>query len=154
MGISSKNSKKSRKGCCFSCLIVFVIALVAIVATVIVGAPPVVQAIKSGNPDEIALSTMKWIVEFVPADKRFQTLDEAAKQGQPMFQFLLAEYYEQGKGVDKNEAEAVTWYTKAAEQGFKPAIEALERLGATVPAPAAETPQPKEEAAPNPEGTE
>ena len=38
----------------------------------------------------------------------------------------LGEMYEEGRGVDKDEKEAVRWYRKAAEKGDK---EAQKRLG-------------------------
>lgn len=42
-------------------------------------------------------------------------------------QFNLGELYFYGWGVDQNNAEAIKWYRKAAEQGYELAIEALKR---------------------------
>jgi len=36
--------------------------------------------------------------------------------------------YESGRGVEKDEEEAVKWYRKAAEQGYEPAKAALKKL--------------------------
>jgi len=44
-----------------------------------------------------------------------------AEQNDPQAQFDLGFEYEQGIGVEKNYAEAVKWYRKAAEQNFAPA---------------------------------
>ncbi len=49
------------------------------------------------------------------------------EQGDAYAQFLLGVIYEIGRGVTKDESEAVKWYRKAAEQGD--AKEALKRLG-------------------------
>ncbi len=41
-----------------------------------------------------------------------------AQQGDATAQYSLGVMYERGKGVTKNEAKALAWYTKAAEQGY------------------------------------
>lgn len=41
-------------------------------------------------------------------------------QGNPQAQFNLALMYHSGAGVARNEAEAVAWYHKAAENGSSP----------------------------------
>ncbi|GHT01343.1 hypothetical protein AGMMS50276_29140 [Synergistales bacterium] len=54
----------------------------------------------------------------VPAfASNFDNTKLSAEQGAPMPQFMLARMYETGDGTDKNLAEAVKWYEKAAAQG-------------------------------------
>ena len=161
MNLPKNRSKKSRKGCCSSCLIVCVIALVALVALTYFGARPVIEAAKSGNPTQIVTSLIKEAEKHLPADQMDELLNLVDESGK--LQFTLAEYYEQGESVEKNEAEAKKWYGKAAKKGYAPAAEALERLGAS-PAPASSEPAPTtapadsepkaEEAAPKAEATE
>lgn len=43
---------------------------------------------------------------------------EAAEYGFPDAQNRLGQMYDNGRGLSKNEAEAVKWYRKAAEQGY------------------------------------
>jgi hypothetical protein len=43
---------------------------------------------------------------------------EAAERGVPEAQFDLGWMYAQGRGVTRNDTEAVKWYRKAADQGF------------------------------------
>ena len=43
---------------------------------------------------------------------------KAAEQGHTEAQFNLGVCYASGRGVTKNEAEAVKWYRKSADQGF------------------------------------
>ena len=50
---------------------------------------------------------------------------QAAEQGYPRGMQLLAECYENGYGVEKDEARAVELYTKAREAGYPPASCAL-----------------------------
>lgn len=52
----------------------------------------------------------------------------AAEWGNVVVQEELAKYYEFGLGVDKDRKEAVKWYRKAAEQGFKDAQNEIERI--------------------------
>lgn len=48
-----------------------------------------------------------------------------AEQGNPIAQFNLAVLYHSGSGVPLDEAEAVKWYTKSAENGYYKAQEYL-----------------------------
>ena len=59
------------------------------------------------SPDEIA----EWIA--------------IAEQGSAAAQWLVGYYYANGKGVLKDEIEAVKWYRKAAEQGYADAQSSL-----------------------------
>jgi uncharacterized protein len=54
---------------------------------------------------------------------------QAAEQGDAAAQVALGFRYERGQGVTRDEAEAVRWYHKAAEQGDATAKEGLARLG-------------------------
>jgi len=164
---SSNSPKKSRKGCCFSCLLVCVIGLAAIVGVGIFGAnllgptiQPIVEAIKSGDAAKVHISFIKLIEKHYPEDqmvvflKGYETKDDSGAA-----QYVLGEYYEQGKGTEKDMDEAKKWYSKAAEQGYEPAKEALKRLDAPLtgatsePAPQAEEPK-AEETAPKAAETE
>ena len=51
------------------------------------------------------------------ASKAFQEYKAAAERGDANAQFNLGLCYDKGKGVAKNSAEAVKWYSKAAAQG-------------------------------------
>ena len=56
------------------------------------------------------------------------TLRNTAEQGDAMAQFSLGVCYQNGWGVGRDEAEAMHWYRKAAEQGYVLAREALKEL--------------------------
>jgi len=53
---------------------------------------------------------------------------KSAEQGFAKAQFLLGGCYERGKGVEKDEKEAVKWYTKSAEHGNEDAKLSLEQM--------------------------
>jgi TPR repeat protein len=42
---------------------------------------------------------------------------EEARWGEPEAQYMVANMYEKGEGVEKDPKEAAMWYEKAAEQG-------------------------------------
>ncbi len=46
----------------------------------------------------------------------FQSIEPSAKSGNPAAQRLLASMYEHGEGVKQNLAQAIHWYTQAAER--------------------------------------
>ena len=48
--------------------------------------------------------------------KQLAFWQQAAQQGQAIAQLLLADCYASGKGIAKDEAQAVAWYRKAADQ--------------------------------------
>ncbi len=54
-----------------------------------------------------------------------ENLRELAGMGLPRWQFRLAECCARGEGTDKNEAEALQWYERAAAQGLREARYAL-----------------------------
>ena len=60
----------------------------------------------------------------------FDGLHPLAGSGNPDAQFLLGYMYEFGQGVPMNEAAAVRWYRRAAEQGNTKAQARLERMHA------------------------
>ena len=47
----------------------------------------------------------------------FEQTKELAEQGDAIAQYNLALMYDNGDGVEQNDAEAFRWYKKAAEQG-------------------------------------
>ena len=51
------------------------------------------------------------------ARSRFLAEEAKAKQGDAGAQFMLGDCYYRGEGVEKDFAEAVKWYRKAAAQG-------------------------------------
>lgn len=53
---------------------------------------------------------------------------KAALQKNAIAQNSIGEYYEKGLGVEQDLEQAETWYKKAADQGYEPAIKNLERL--------------------------
>jgi S1-C subfamily serine protease len=53
--------------------------------------------------------------------KSFQEIQTKAEKGAAQAQFELAQAYEMGRGVAKNEAEAVKWYRRAADKDYSPA---------------------------------
>ena len=52
---------------------------------------------------------------------RFQEYKAGAEQGDAEAQFNLGYCYDDGRGVEKDYAQAAKWYRKAAEQNFAPA---------------------------------
>ena len=65
--------------------------------------------------------------DYATALKEFRPL---AEQGHVVAQFNLGVMYEFGEGVPKNNAEAIKWFRKAAEQGDRDAKKRLENLQA------------------------
>jgi TPR repeat protein len=57
-----------------------------------------------------------------------QLMEEAAIGGVPQAQFFLGNAYKSGQGVEKNQAQAIFWWTKAVEFGHQPAADALSKL--------------------------
>ena len=69
-------------------------------------------------------------------EREFEETLKAAEQGDAKAQFSLGIMYDFGRGVPKNEAEAVKWYRLAAEQGHAEAQHSLGYMydyGAGVP---------------------
>ena len=56
-------------------------------------------------------------------------VQKAAESGDTKFQYMLGLFYEDGIGAQKNIAEAIRWFKKAAEQGLEEAKEKLDVLG-------------------------
>jgi len=55
-------------------------------------------------------------------------MEEAAVGGVPQAQLFLGNAYKSGQGVEKSLGRAIFWWTKAAESGHQPAIDALAKL--------------------------
>lgn len=68
-----------------------------------------------------------------PAD--VAALCRRAEAGDAEAQFALAHCYVEGRGVAADEAEARTWFARAAAQGDADAQAALERMGDSPAAP-------------------
>ncbi len=68
----------------------------------------------------IALAVPAWADAYLRGDysTAFQEFEPFAKQGNPHAQYNLGLMYENGQGIPQNYAEALKWYTKAAEQGL------------------------------------
>jgi len=60
--------------------------------------------------------------------RSFKKILKAAEQGDAVAQFSLGVMYYKGHGVPENDAEAVKWYSKAAEQGNEGAKKMLKAL--------------------------
>lgn len=58
-------------------------------------------------------------------DRSNRLLRPLAEKGVPRAQFDLGVSYANGQGVAKDDAQAIEWYSKAADQGFAPAQDAL-----------------------------
>ncbi len=56
----------------------------------------------------------------------FEKTKQLAEQGDADAQYYLGWQYEYGQGVKEDYAEAVRWYTKAAEQGLDVAQDLLD----------------------------
>lgn len=71
-------------------------------------------------------------------EKGLDYVKNAAMAGCPNAQYMLGQLYEEGFQDNKinivvNKDEAILWYRKAASQKDKLSVEALERLGASIP---------------------
>ena len=62
-------------------------------------------------------------------EKAFFWLCKAAQEGDLGGLYAVGLFYELGEVVPKNEAEAIKYYRMAADRDFRPAKEALKRLG-------------------------
>lgn len=66
------------------------------------------------------------VVATPPEVYHIQDLRERAERGNPVAQYTLGYYYEQGWGVGRDYAEAARWYGRSAAQGY---AAAQNRLG-------------------------
>jgi TPR repeat protein len=66
--------------------------------------------------------------EPTPDEKYFEESKAKAEKGDAEAQFKLGYLYDLGRGVVKDEAEAVNWYRKAADQGYANAQAGLGRM--------------------------
>ncbi len=60
-----------------------------------------------------------------------QWYERSARAGNSLGEFILASFYEQGRGTTRNEAQALAWYKLSAGQGFTRAQAALGRIYAS-----------------------
>lgn len=64
------------------------------------------------------LSAVVLLTAPVSADDKLDQLRKDAEAGKAQAQFSLGVMYANGRGVEKDYAEAVKWYRKAADQGY------------------------------------
>jgi Sel1 repeat len=69
----------------------------------------------------------EYMLELSSTSSGIETLRKTAEFGYIDAQFIMGVCYAEGRGVEKDEREAVRWFRKAAERGY---AEALESLGA------------------------
>lgn len=55
-------------------------------------------------------------------------MEESAKGGYPQAMFAMGQMFEYGWGVAKDRKNALVWYRRAAEKGYKPAAEYLAKM--------------------------
>jgi uncharacterized RDD family membrane protein YckC len=84
--------------------------------TVVVLAGLVLAGVASG-PGNTQLAECTRAYNQKNFDSAMQLCRKAADQGLPDAQILVGEMYHDGKGVAKDEAQALAWYRKAADQG-------------------------------------
>lgn len=53
---------------------------------------------------------------------------EAAEQEYPVAQYNMGIMYEEGRGVAKSKSEAIKWYRRAANHGYREAILRLQEI--------------------------
>ena len=82
------------------------------------------------TPDEIEalIAEADRLCELERYDEAFQLDLRAAKAGNPLARTHLGWYYENGFGTSRDIAEAIKWYSEAAEQGVNDAVRALYSL--------------------------
>jgi TPR repeat protein len=75
--------------------------------------------------DSSALLSLGHILSDSLEDLALSSFRQAAEQGMAQAQYLLAQRYTSGAGLQKNLFRAFDWYQKAAEQGYAPAQGAM-----------------------------
>jgi TPR repeat protein len=89
------------------------------------------NAAKKGNREaaiRILASNILSTDRPVPSPQQFSSIQNAAAQGSIQAQLALAFALETGRGLEKNDAEAVRLYRKAAQRGSRVAYESLRRM--------------------------
>lgn len=82
------------------------------------------RAADAGSP--LAQSKLAWILDGANDDERAVELYRAAaEQGYAPGMHGLGEMYAKGEGVAKDYAQAVTWFTKAAQAGHEKSLRLL-----------------------------
>ena len=70
-----------------------------------------------------------WAEDKKPALRYSEDLRQQAEKGDDDAQFQLGDCYFFGLGIPKDQVEGVSWYRKAAAQGYRPSQKALQSLG-------------------------
>ncbi len=83
----------------------------------------------------LALSYVHGIGQPSNAARGVQLMRKAAVNGSKEAQFMLAKWYKQGGPLEPDEAEAIFWLRKSANQGHEPAVAMLLQLGVVWRAP-------------------
>ena len=78
-----------------------------------------------GNTAEGALPAPPQSTASISAPESFDQLRQKAERGDAEAQNKLGRLYQQGRGVDRNDSQAVYWYQKAADQGYAAARDNL-----------------------------
>ena len=74
----------------------------------------------------LAQTRLAWILDGANDDSRaVEMYRAAAEQGYAPGMHGLGEMYAKGEGVDKDVAQAVTWFTKAADAGYEKSLRLL-----------------------------
>lgn len=82
------------------------------------------RAADAGSP--LAQTKLAWILDGANDDRRAVELYRAAaEQGYPSGMHGLGEMYAKGEGVAKDYAQAVAWFTKAAQAGHAKSLRLL-----------------------------
>lgn len=82
---------------------------------------------EAGPREAGGATTGRALTPEAPARRRGDP-QKAAEQGNAKAQFAVGALYENGDGVKQDNAQALSWYRKAAEQGHDAAKAALPRL--------------------------
>jgi len=91
------------------------------------------EAAAAGSPQALReLGLLYFHGESVARDERrgLALIDEAARRGDPGAMLALASAFYRGEGIDRDQALARFWLVRAAEAGYRPAMEARRRLAA------------------------
>ena len=70
---------------------------------------------------DTGLNCSKFIKPKNCVKREMENLENLAEGGSPYAQYMLAEYYHEGKGIEQNYKQALFWRKKAAEQAYIPA---------------------------------
>ncbi|MBI4833340.1 MAG: SEL1-like repeat protein [Planctomycetes bacterium] len=97
---------------------------------------------------QVAVKDKEGTVPKLPPKLPITELQMKAEAGDAKAQYRLGRLYYDGKGVDKDEKKAITFFKLAAKQGHKKSISMLKALGESIPAVVQFAPQIQPPAAP------